>query len=114
MTDSQGGQVLLRCTSPVGKIACDDDSTISEVLHAHQKIGRSKLCSLVDEEDDTLALTAENHVLFLPGTTQLAEVKNAIFSALICADELEEQIFETDDLQEGWSALGDPTSHAEN
>jgi hypothetical protein len=90
---------LLRCSSPVGKIARDDDSTIAEVLCAHQRLGRAKLCTLVDEEDDTLALHAERHVLFVPETTQMAEVENAVFSAVTCADELERCVFQTDQIQ---------------
>jgi hypothetical protein len=98
-TSAIGGHVLLRCSSPVGKIARDDDGTIAEVLWAHQRLGRAKLCTLVDEEDDTLALYAERHILFVPETTQVAEVENAVFSAVICADELERCVFQTDQVQ---------------
>jgi len=103
-TSAIGGHVLLQCSSPVGKIARDDDSTIAEVQSAHQRLGRAKLSALVDEEDDTLALSAESHVLFVPATTQLAEVENAVFSAVTCADELERRVFQTDELQEDWGA----------
>lgn len=98
-TSAIGGHLLLTCSSPVGKIARDDDSTIAEVLWAHQKLGRAKLCTVVDEEDDTLALHAERHILFVPETTQVAEVENAVFSAVTCADELERCVFQTDQIQ---------------
>jgi hypothetical protein len=61
--------------------------------------GARKLCALVDEEDDTLALHAERHILYVPETTQVAEVENAAFSAVICADELERCVFQTDQVQ---------------
>ena len=102
-TSAIGGHILLRCSSPVGKVARDDDNTIAEVLSAHQRLGRAKLCALVDEEDDTLALSAESHVLFVPPRTQLAEVENVVFSAVVCADELERRVFQTDELQD-WLA----------
>jgi hypothetical protein len=98
-TSAIGGHVLLRCSSPVGKIARDDDDTIAEVLRAHQRLGRGKLCTVVDEEDDTLALRAERHILFVPETTQVTEVEDAIFSVVTCADELERCVFQTDQVQ---------------
>jgi hypothetical protein len=98
-----GGHILIRCSSPVGKIARDDDSTICEVLSAHQRLGRAKLCALLDEEDDTLKLSAETNVLFVPGRTQIEEVENALTSAVVCADELERRVFQTDELQD-WLA----------
>ena len=66
---------------------------------AHQRLGRAKLCTLVDEEDDTLASHAGRHILFVPETTQVAEVENAIFSAVTCAGELERRVFQTDQIQ---------------
>ena len=98
-TSAIGGHVLLRCSSPVGKIARDDASTIAEVLYAHQRLGRAKLCTVVNEDDDTIALHAERHILFVPETTQVAEVENTVFSAVTCADELERCVFQTDQVQ---------------
>jgi hypothetical protein len=103
-TALNGGHVLLRCASPIGKVDFDHDETISELLLAHQKIGRTKLCSLHDAEDGTLSLTAESHILFDPRTTDLAEIENAVLAALTCADQLEDRVFRTDDAQENWRA----------
>ena len=81
-------------------IAFDAVSTITEALSAQQRLGCAQLCALVDEEEDTLALSAESHILISPETTPLAEVENTQFSALTCAAELERRIFRTDELLE--------------
>jgi hypothetical protein len=103
-TSVTGGHVLLRCASPVGKVSSDDDDTICELLSTHQRLGRTKICSILDENDDTLSLTAETHLIFDPRTTELAEVENALLAVLTCADELEDRVFRTDEISEGWLA----------
>ncbi|MBN9657048.1 MAG: DEAD/DEAH box helicase family protein [Acidobacteria bacterium] len=103
-TSVTGGHVLLRCASPVGKVSNDDDETICELLSTHQKLGRTKLCSVLDENDDTLSLAAETHVVFDPRTTDLLEAENALLSVLMCADELEDRVFGSDEISEGWLA----------
>jgi len=98
-TSAIGGHVLLKCSSPVGKIARDDDSTIAEVLRAHQRLGRAKLCTLVDEEDDTLSLHAERHILFVRTRPRWQRWRNAVLSSVTCANELERCVFQTDQIQ---------------
>lgn len=64
------GRVLLRCVSPVGKVAYDDAESIEQISQTQQQLAFGKVCAVKDDKLKTYNLTIEADMLFHPDTTQ--------------------------------------------
>jgi hypothetical protein len=98
---SEAGQVLVRCTSPVGDIDQDATEKVQALLQSQQQLGFARLCAVADDRQGTYHFTAEADLLFHPDTTQTEEMLNLLARTLHAADQLEQALGDAD------AAIGD-------
>jgi superfamily II DNA or RNA helicase len=95
-TSTSDQHVLLRCVSPIGKVAWDDSDEIEQIAMIHQGIGHGKICALADAKKQTYDLTIEMDMLFHPNTTQFDEVINLVERTASSADQIEQALLNVD------------------
>jgi hypothetical protein len=91
------GRVLLRCLSPVGVVARDDEAGIEFINLAQQQLGFGKICAVGDARRGTYNLTIEADILFHGDTTQRQEVVDLVSRTTHCADRLEFALLQRDE-----------------
>ena len=88
--------ILLRCVSPIGQIAWDDQEETERIHQVQQRIGIGRICALLDAKNRSYDLTIETDMLFHPNTTQAEEVAGLVERTSRCADLIEKMLLNVD------------------
>ena len=88
--------ILLRCVSPIGKVAWNDLEEMERINTLHQQLGFGKICALADAKKQTYDLTIEMDMLFHPSTTQTKEVASLVMRTASSADRMEQALLRID------------------
>jgi hypothetical protein len=103
-----GGEVLLRCVSPVGEIDLNDQQKLDSLYCLQQETDMSKVCAVYNPKLRKHFVTVEGDRLFNMETTQWQEVDDLITTTVEAADRIECELLDCDgdakycdDIQEG-------------
>ena len=99
-TTTSDQHVLLRCVSPVGKVAWNDLEEMERINVIHQQVGFGKICALADAKKQTYDLTIEMDMLFHPSTTRAEEVAGLVERTASSADQMEQALLKMDQTME--------------
>ena len=92
--------ILLRCVSPIGKVAWNDLEEMERINALHQQLSFGKICALADAKKQTYDLTIEMDMLFHPSTTQAEEVASLVKRTASSADQMEQALLKIDQTME--------------
>ncbi|MCL4205471.1 MAG: DEAD/DEAH box helicase family protein [Pirellulaceae bacterium] len=94
---THGGQLLLRCESPLGTVKRED---FDKALRLQRDMPHLKVC--LKGVDETLGyhLVVRSDLLFSPKTTQFEELEYAFTTIVTGADEMESKLFDGADHRE--------------
>ena len=99
-TTTSDQHILVRCVSPIGKVAWDDLEEMERINEIHQRVGLGKICALADAKKQTYDLTIEMDMLFHPNTTQTEEVAGLVERTASGADQMEQALLKMDQTME--------------
>jgi hypothetical protein len=98
LRSTHGGQLLLRCESPLGAIMPEQ---FEKVLRLQRAMPFLKVCSNGGDETNGYHLVVRGDLLFSPETTQFEELEQVFTTMLTGADEMESRLFDGKDHSEG-------------
>lgn len=110
---SEAGQLLVRCTSPIGQLEQSDTDLVEQIMKAQQRLGFAKVSAVPDDRQRTFHLAAEADLLFDPRTTQVEEIQDLLARTLFAADQLEQVLTSADAPLDAFRAglLGEGADH---
>jgi hypothetical protein len=98
LRSTHGGQLLLRCESPLGPVMPEQ---FEKTLRLQRAMPFLKVCSSGGDETNGYHLVVRGDLLFSPQTTQSEELEHLFTTMLTGADEMESRLFDGKDHSEG-------------
>ena len=92
-----GGEALLHCVSPVGKIDLENQEKLDNLYCMQQKTNMSKVCAVYSPKDRKHMVTVEGDRLFNIATTQWQEIDDLITMTVEAADKIECELLQRDE-----------------